>query len=652
MDSHSVRSPSVTGRQFHRMTGFALLLGALGITSCTRDLCEGGGCQADGVTGSLMTARMHPSSKLTAEVSSAPADTSLAPSATASLVGSATSITPAPSASEAAPIACRTEEDCPDPEARLCLTEAKVCGQCETKLDCESLGKSLGIQLSACVIGSSPALNHCVECARDEECADKGEVCDGRGECAPCDSAKRTDGFAGCDPGRACLKGVPANTNACVGCRDTADCADGQQCDPVAHECTACIVAADTAADPDLGCGSLDAPRCLAGETAPSNSCVQCLTRDDCGEGAPECDPIAHACVTCRLPDPGEAPPALVDGGSARAIDWGCEPNVPRCLIGNGPASEPPPPLPGADAAIADASVDAPDAAADGGLSLEPHQCVECITSDDCTGVCNQQSHTCVQCTSSDDCGADRAQCDLESGQCVACDPAEHDADGKNPDCAHVGGKDICSSAGTCVQCMHEFDSACGTKVCDDRPPAAGAVTNTQYTCVAPKVNTATACAECVSDAQCKPGQACVLTTFGDEEVPVGYYCLYRQVEASELPEGYVAADDRETYGVSDCVAQAVPHVDVVEDTVSVSGQAGVFCSPRTSTCEALAQFGSDRPCLTDADCGVAGVADAKCVTWGSAKQCTSVCVSNADCPVGGNGATLGCKGGDGYCNF
>jgi hypothetical protein len=205
----------------------------------------------------------------------------------------------------------------------------------------------------------------------------------------------------------------------------------------------------------------------------------------------------------------------------------------------------------------------------------------------------------------------------------------------------------VCSSAGTCVECTGKFDSACGTtEVCDERPPTAVVTSGEQYTCAAHKAHTATACEDCVSDAQCMLGQVCVLTSFGG--TAVGYYCLYRKVDAADLSVGYVAAEDRDAEGVSSCVAQAAPYVATL-DAVSVSGESGLFCSLRTSTCEALAQF-SERACQADTECGVDGVADAKCVAWDTEKRCSPLCVSSDDCPVNANGVTLGCSAG--RCSF
>jgi hypothetical protein len=353
-----------------------------------------------------------------------------------------------------------------------------------------------------------------------------------------------------------------------------------------------------------------------------SGECVACLGDADCAEGV--CDSALHSCVPCFV-------------GEDAAVDPGCGGDTPRCAVHPGR---------GADAGVTD-----------GGSGNSTAECVACLADADCGGdtpLCDVSVHACVGCLTSDDCvDPAAARCDADTRSCVACLDEQHDTAGVNPDCAHLGGSDVCA-AGSCVACTGEFAGACGEQVCDELPGA------TQFTCSQELAGSASACGACVSDAQCDPGLNCVETTFGSgaSEEAVGYFCLYR-VDAGLVGDDAAIISARDEAGVRACSSQAQPYVSSVTAT-SLSGWSGAFCSPRASTCLALDQY-SETPCeppgagdagVVDesvvAECGEPGVNDAVCQLWDELWRCSPRCVGDDDCPSG----TCPAGANPRYCSF
>jgi hypothetical protein len=628
MDNSHVYGSSVTLRQWHsriRKGGAraALLLGALAVSSCVRSLCDGGACEE-----TSSTAFLQPSS------SSVPLATS---AATSSASATLSSTAAAPSASASVPVSPMSCTDTIECKVGVCSKTAQICVECESSEDCR-----LSSANAVCdVVPGSPAQNRCVECLKDDDCAE-GSKCDGSGTCGPCDSVERSEGFAGCDPGQVCLAGEIADENQCVECRDSSDCV-GQVCELSNHTCAPCVAAtssgaSDAAVAVDEGCGG-DAPRCLAAITPEANSCVACLTHDDCSGELSTCDSVSHQCVACASEIDVTQTAQLDASVTSAQVDQGCGFATPRCLIVRGTANLEP--SQSKDSGLSDAS-DAAWTAADSGPvqdagQVETRECVECVTGADCaTGVCDPSSHACVECQTSANCGlAGRARCDTSSGQCVECDAAVHSELGVNPDCEHLDGKDVCV-AGACRECSGEFRAACGSNLCDERPPldSTSSTSSTQFTCGDAKPASGFACKECVSDAQCQSNQACVLTTFLG--APVGYFCLYRQVGS----EGKAV--------VPSCGAQTLrPYGDLLV-TESVSGEAGTFCAPAKSTCPAIDDY-RDKSCEVADDCGVPGVADATCLDSDQGRRCSPLCQTDADCTYDPANVTV-C--GDGSCTL
>jgi hypothetical protein len=245
--------------------------------------------------------------------------------------------------------------------------------------------------------------------------------------------------------------------------------------------------------------------------------------------------------------------------------------------------------------------------------------CVECLQDAHCApNVCADGA--CVACKQNSDCT------DPASSRCVqnACMPCAASAD-----CAHIAGLTVCDQS-QCVQCTGADYAPCGVApggdpyICD----ALGRTCSTMNT-----RHSAGTCNPCVSDAQCEPGQLCVMQYFdevGDApdqgEVEVAYVCLWRQ-DATEpgAPMG-------------DC-ANTRPYVAPRAGSRSIEGTQAAVCGLRATTCAGYKDY-SIKPCsglADDASCGDPRfTSDAHCeMVAASTYECTTPCGSDTDCDVG-----------------
>jgi hypothetical protein len=246
----------------------------------------------------------------------------------------------------------------------------------------------------------------------------------------------------------------------------------------------------------------------------------------------------------------------------------------------------------------------------------EPNNtCVECLEQADCAAgakkKCDTDAKACVSCLESTDCPtAVAAKCNV--GACVKCTT--------NDDCAHITGKTVCDTvAGECVQCTGKDYDSCGMDtgtplVCD----------TLKRTCTTSKEHAADLCKACVSDANCKLGEACVLEKYDGKDV--GYFCFWTQ-------------GDTGNGAPSDCFATGHPYAETKTNAVSIDGTTADICSLASSTCTAVSQFKS-KNCKPDAApddslCGFAPPKDAKCDQVGATVnyRCTMTCLSDEDCP-------------------
>lgn len=241
--------------------------------------------------------------------------------------------------------------------------------------------------------------------------------------------------------------------------------------------------------------------------------------------------------------------------------------------------------------------------------------CVECLEEGDCaTGSkkkCDTTAKRCVECLASTECAtAAAAKCD--GGACVRCT--------SNDDCAHIAGKTVCdTAAGECVQCTGKDYTSCGMSmgtplVCD----------TLKRTCTTEKEHLADLCKPCVSDSNCKLGQACMLEKFDNKDI--GYFCFWRQ-------------GDTANGAPNDCFNDGHPYSQTLVNAISIDGAKSDMCGLASSTCTAVSQF-KTKNCKPDAApddtlCGFAPPKDAKCDQVGATAnyRCTMTCLSTEDCP-------------------
>ena len=261
-------------------------------------------------------------------------------------------------------------------------------------------------------------------------------------------------------------------------------------------------------------------------------------------------------------------------------------------------------------------------------------QCVACSATE--RGACTESQQcdvlagACVECLQQTDCKDPKASvCDSTTHKCKACGVSSVN------DCDHVAGKNVCA-AGECVECTAANHAAClvgGTQyVCDPSTHACelSRKARSKTLCNTCEPATDASClahADCISDSECKEGQACVdVPTGGGQRV-----CLSIETAAA-CPRPYAAL---------------TPAPVLSADGASVN-----VCTFRLpTTCQAHREY-SNKRCGTpkvgtpseDQDgsgdnnkCGVAGLDDGYCVFSNAVKQylCTVPCTSvTLDCPA------------------
>ena len=286
----------------------------------------------------------------------------------------------------------------------------------------------------------------------------------------------------------------------------------------------------------------------------------------------------------------------------------GCTPSV-TCAAGTSRVG---------DVCVAvDASPNLPDGGRDANVDAPmPDAHVPCGGA--CTGAtpqCDVATDTCVECLTNEHCTEVDASVCGASHVCEGC--------GASADCTHLTASPVCDAAAmTCVECTASELSGCTSGIC---------LTSTG-TC-APTGGATATCGTCTRDAECHAGQLCVVMTF--HSMPAGSHCAWRQDAAgSGAPNG-------------NC-AMVAPYVNGAAVT-SVDGVSAMGCTPRVSTCDALAAFGTGGagaggPCTgpttgtsADPDCGAPSLDDGFCRLDSSYYHyCTVECTTMADCPCTG----------------
>jgi hypothetical protein len=246
-----------------------------------------------------------------------------------------------------------------------------------------------------------------------------------------------------------------------------------------------------------------------------------------------------------------------------------------------------------------------PHCAADG-------ECVECLDGSHCDDGLLCADGTCAECGGHGDC-PDPTLPRCQRGVCSPCNLGNH--------CEHIEGRPLCSDAGACVECTGDNYLACGTDPESGDPRVCDSLSGT---CSEQTEQSAGLCQPCISDAQCQPGQLCVLQQRDD--VDVGWFCLWQEGAGNGAPD--------------DCAVMGRPYISRRTGTTSIDGNGGgdtVVCDLALTTCLGLNDFRqkdcapSDTP--DDSLCGHPDVDDSRCVQFSpTSHRCTTRCSSDDDC--------------------
>ncbi len=440
------------------------------------------------------------------------------------------------------PTCCKPENNHVD-----CYEPTPVCdptsGRCVECFDVDDFGCTGNTP--RCKAGITVSANTCVECVSPDDCGGDTPACQ-QDICVPCSVA---DNYGCPEETPWCMAGDVPSNNSCVECIDGEDCPTGA---PICenNQCIPCSL------DEDAGCVQASASRCLEGAVPKENTCVECLTGDDCSEAQPFC--VDNGCVECT------------EATHCESSD------LPVC---NGAGA-----------------------------------CAGCGGDDDCDRfedlpVCDLDTGSCEECTANTDCtSANAAYCDPST---LSCSPCE-----RNDDCSHIPGRNVCES-GQCVQCTVEDESACAGNSCN---PSANVCTSTA-------IGSRNLCESCIADSECVQGgigndasTRCVPMSFAGSPRPGGY-CLPRQNPSCSRP--YTLPFSAPS--LSGVASESYCGIDQNGDVTN--GNAGAV------TCEAVRDLLDDVSCGNDSDCGD-GEGGICGTVGGSPNKCSYTCSASARCPL------------------
>jgi len=337
------------------------------------------------------------------------------------------------------------------------------------------------------------------------------------------------------------------NTGACLpGCDADAQCSASEVCDLPSHACVCpggslrCGgVCVDPLFDPN-NCGSCT-QACPPGQSCTQGKCIDpalacasysagnrlstCKQASDCS-GSTECSStlLASFCVD-------ETPCAGSPAGPCCGVGEFCggassffgAPVGQFCCVPGETLADGIIPTTCVDVGLTLGCVSDSDCPKAWGIAhcnkaMNPVQCTECTQDSHCqsagAGRCDLRAGSCVECLSSNDCSGATPLCDLGSHQCTGC-RSDRDCGGATPACD--------TGIGKCVACTSDANCRSPLPACDTKAQKCVACTADRH-CSAPTgvCDTATmSCAECVKDADCSSalpvcaGGSCALCPTG-----------------------------------------------------------------------------------------------------------------------------------------
>jgi hypothetical protein len=470
-----------------------------------------------------------------------------------------------------------------------------------------------------------------IACVRSTDCTPELPFCEDTAKvCTGCRADRDCKG----DDATLCLLvGAEPQNNSCVECLTSENCDDGVCLD---NACVTCN------ADTDEGC---DGATPLCASIAGVPTCVACEVDVDCADTpeTPTCS--AHVCKACSVKDPShcaaETPVCVEEASSARCV--ACTESSHCQLTEDGGSA--------------------------GSAQCIEEQCTTCVlgTNDGCptafpfcaalvpetgdagvaylapspseTPTANQYleyQHVCVECINNQACGASSSRPGCFDGTCVQC---TEDAHCKDPSAS------VCdTSTHTCVGCQAIGDCAhqTGTKTtaCDIEHRTCVECTAVEDTCDDKACQTVPGddqytCSD-VNKGQTSPCFECV----SDSACSAGSNCIRDTYEGTD--GGWRCLKREPALGNGDTCAD-LKVFDTALETTSIDGVAGPYCHPRLTSCQGYRHYGEgpvagesgQDTCLSNEDCGLPGVDDGFCVSISAnANRCTYGCVSAQDCAV------------------
>ncbi len=345
------------------------------------------------------------------------------------------------------------------------VPDAGLCG-CTANADCaaqDSLCATIPIATGSCLPPCSDGGTDCGQFASPNQYCDMGT-----GLCGPCSADNQCGNDDGgphclpsgtcgctsspdCGPTGACSTVSSTCIPACTLDAGGSICASDQVCDPTSRLCVACI--SDLNCEPDAGSPT---PYCLTDIDA-GNTCVGCLSPDQCASASPGCNSRTYSCGSCRLSTdcPAAVPICQRTTCVIRcATDADCTTSAaPYCLN----------------------DIDAGDTCV---ACLSPSQCP------DSTPGCDSLFYTCGFCSASSDCPTSVPVCQgfMCGPSCLLPDGGTYCASG------------VCQpSTGQCVPCLQDSDCGAdgGTPYCRT------------------DIDAGTSCAQCLASSECGDAGPC-----------------------------------------------------------------------------------------------------------------------------------------------
>merc|ERR1712226_164989 len=325
-----------------------------------------------------------------------------------------------------------------------CQTSSNTCVECGTVRDCPSQTNVECTTAGGCqckagfpvkLATDDTLIDGCVECKEDDTCVANGNGKD------KCDDSSNT--CVQCSEAVDCstVQGKPdcSTSNTCVECTEDAACvanSNGKgKCQTSSNTCVECLNDGHCSAQPNVKCGndgfceckpqfaftksasgdlSEGCVECKVDGDCPdgvcdSNTCVQCLQKDDCNgvEGKPACDVASKTCVECL-----------------EKLDCGQVQGKPECDVASKTCVECE-----ADEHCSDRTTDMKLKCAT--IGDNKNKCVKCLesldcndietcTNNECSSIMDDRTQTCSECTE-DRCRTTLEQPqDVRKGHCVS----------------------------------------------------------------------------------------------------------------------------------------------------------------------------------------------------------------------------------------